>query len=438
MKKINSFFSRFLFYFGLFYFGLLYFSVGYAREQFVPYYAMVIAPVVEAVGSSAAQMGYKGDPIMLYQRLPLAAVDYRDGSCARLHQLLLHEIVKVEHEEPYEAKVTLCNTYYQLKNEREKRSTFWILKKNIIPLTELSNSPYYTDTSKSRDLSSRLPAPISHQKQSQFKKYASRCVTLLAPFHDPVTGQSFSAGTRFALSSTHTPRSAQDYEVYVYDPEKKDFVLTTIPVSLVVLQRRRTHQEAVQLFVRIVRAWAHLEQGVIPYVWGGCSVVHADPQDTLQEQTGGGDSRRARYFVRPGYDYVPKTGLDCSGLILRAAQIAGLPYYFKNTTTLESNLKPLAANQALANGDLMFFPGHVVVITDVDNNLCVEARGYASGYGKVQEISVDKLFSETKNFDDLVKAYQDKKPLTLLAQSGERYAQIPFVKLLKLTSVWDL
>jgi cell wall-associated NlpC family hydrolase len=424
MKKVK-------FYFGLFYVGLLYVFAGYARENFVPYYAMVGAPIVEAVGGSIAQSGYKGDPEPVYRRIPLAAVDYRDGSCARLHQLLLHEIVKVEQEEQYEVKVALCSTYYQLKNEQEKRCTFWVLKKNIIPLAELPNTVFAPEVC--------LPTPISYQKRLPLKNYATRCVTLLAPYHDAATGQNFSAGTRFAITQSRTAtRASQEYEVYAYDPEKKDFVVTTIPAALVVLQRRRTHQEALQLFVRVVRAWAHLADGVIPYVWGGCSFVHFDSQDILQEQTEQWGARRARYFVRPGYDHIPKTGLDCSGLVLRAAQIAGLPYYFKNTTTLESNLKPLAVSQQLENGDLMFFPGHVVVITDVENNLCVEARGYASGYGKVQEISIDRLFLETKNFEDLVKAYHNKRPLTLLARSGDKYAQVLGVKLLKLASIWNI
>lgn len=433
VKKTNSLSFRFLLYY-----GLLYCTMGYAHENFEPYYAMVVAPVVEAIGTPAFHMGYEGDPDVFYQQIPLAAVDYRDGSCARIHQLLLHEIVKVEQEEQYEAKVTLCNTYFQVKNDEEKKGTFWILKKNIIPLSELSASI-------SLPLDSCLPTPISHQEEPLLKdclfikaQSACRCVTLLNPFHDTVTDQSFSAGTRFVLVDSNVPESAQEYEVYVYDPEKKDFVTIPIPASLALLQRERSHEEVMQLFVRLVRAWAHLEQGIIPWAWGGCSFVHFDPQEDIEERSEELSTRNIRYFIRPGYDHVPKTGFDCSGLVLRAAQIAGLPYYFKNTTTLEKNLKPLAPDQALANGDLIFFPGHVIIVSDVENNLCVEARGYTSGYGKIQEIEISKIFLETKNFDDLVKAYHEGQPLTLLARSGEPHAQVPFVKLLKLTSVWGL
>lgn len=123
-------------------------------------------------------------------------------------------------------------------------------------------------------------------------------------------------------------------------------------------------------------------------------------------------------------------------MILRGAQLCGIPYFFKNSTTLAQNLTPLQKNEDLENGDLIWFLGHVIIISDVKNNLVVEARGYEHSYGRVHEASLKTQFNNISTYEDLKKAYLEHIPLERLNLQGIVAKEIPTFKLLKLKSVW--
>ncbi|MBA2306888.1 hypothetical protein H0W26_02005, partial [Candidatus Dependentiae bacterium] len=116
--------------------------------------------------------------------------------------------------------------------------------------------------------------------------------------------------------------------------------------------------------------------------------------------------------------------------------ICGIPYFYKNTTTASQSMKTLEAEELLNKGDILWCPGHLMVITDVENNLLIEAIGYGIGYGKLHEISVDKAFKEVKNFSELVSTYRKGLPLERLNSKGcPTNKPAPF-KILTMKSVW--
>src|SRR5690606_17679975 len=104
-----------------------------------------------------------------------------------------------------------------------------------------------------------------------------------------------------------------------------------------------------------------------------------------------------------------KSGFDCSGVIARATQICGIPYFCKNTATIPHCLKPLQKEQELHNGDLILIRGHVMIVFDVAKNLLIEARGYTHGYGKLQEIPINQVFEGIQTYKDLTDAYFGRK-----------------------------
>lgn len=52
-----------------------------------------------------------------------------------------------------------------------------------------------------------------------------------------------------------------------------------------------------------------------------------------------------------------------------------------------------------------------MVIANISRNTVIEARGYAHGYGKLQEISLDTMFHNVSTFRELLDHYRHKKPI---------------------------
>ncbi len=126
-----------------------------------------------------------------------------------------------------------------------------------------------------------------------------------------------------------------------------------------------------------------------------------------------------------------------SGLVDRAAQIFSIPYYYKNSETLSRCMRPLHIDEKLEDGDLLWFGGHVMVVTDIKNNRMLEARGYASGFGMVHEAPLCKLFINCTTYEQLVERYHKHAPLHLTDSNGSLRFVAKTFALFKLKSVWD-
>ena len=128
----------------------------------------------------------------------------------------------------------------------------------------------------------------------------------------------------------------------------------------------------------------------------------------------------------------PYTGYDCSELIMRMAQLAGINFVWKTSQVMSEQCAPLTSDGFLEDGDLIWFPGHIVIVSSIANNEIIEARGYGSGYGCVHRIKLSECFKGIETYDNLVDAYFSQTPLFLCDKQGEVTKELPVFKILKL------
>ncbi len=116
----------------------------------------------------------------------------------------------------------------------------------------------------------------------------------------------------------------------------------------------------------------------------------------------------------------PHSGFDCSNLVLRAAQLAGIKYYYKNTATLMmSKIHQVKSGEKINRGDIACYTGHVFVILDPERNIIIEAAGYGVGFGKVQTIPLLKVYKGVNKTQDLLTS----RPIYRLNNLGEVFGK---------------
>jgi hypothetical protein len=336
--------------------------------------AIVISPVVDlvwdALGSTKA-----------YDKLALG-----DTDCIRAYQLLFNELVVVVEERGDEVRVIVPHTYYSVgyrSGQLDGRygNEYWMLKKDIC---YLRNLPKTVDIE-------LLPKPILCDNREILPSYNAGIVTLVVPCYDSITSQTYSAGTRFVEC-----RELQD-SVQVYALKGMQNIKINLPIKSCYRFTGQSLSERKADFLKLIKSWAHQNDGFIPYVYGGASFAVLCKDDVVVKENVGD----ATLYNRPNYLHQPKSGLDCSCLISRAAQICGLSYFCKDSTTIFRNLKIVNPKDGIENGDIIWFLGHVQVVSDVKNNLLIEARGYGSGYGRVYEAKLKETFAGIENYDQL-------------------------------------
>jgi len=350
-------------------------------------------------------------------------------SCPRLHQLLFNEIVTVLKEEGIQVQVKISNCFYIREHTNTPHHTYWILKKNIRALKDLEQ----------KDIDIELfPAPVTFFEPTSITHPS--ILTLASPWHDAGTNHTYSTGTRF-LKVSNPQESEERVEsdgtmAYIFDAEKNVFNTTPIP-STYCIDTPAESDKKIALFIRVLKKWANQDTGCIPYVWGGCSMI-ATAQEPFIEKNISLHGKPCTYFEIKDFTITPKTGFDCSNLILRAAQLCGIPFFYKNSITMATHLKKIHHDQQLNEGDIIWIPGHVLVVADLKKNTAIEARGYKNkGYGKIQEIELKKLFKGVRTFDDLARLYHDKIPLERLGSDGLVVETVAHFKLLSLASCME-
>lgn len=363
--------------------------------------ALIVAPVADLISAPAKHFNPKISPTKFYEQIPLSPVNPGKNLNAgpRLHQALFNEIVDILETYQEEVKIRILNAYFLNITTNQKTSSFWTLKSNLVPIKKIPDSQY-------------LPQPIDYHYPN---RKIPQIATLIAPWHH------FSAGTRFKFDP-------QDGNFYIYQPKTNQFIKAKIPKRFLRFNNQHTHAQLRQSFVDLVQKWAtpHHHRS-IPYSWGGCSFVDQLPMHKVKIVSKDG----LEYYTVAGKKLVSHTGLDCSGLVLRACQTVGIPYFYKNSSTLAHELPAITPQDELLPGDLIWLPGHVIIITNPAQGLCVEARDYGHGYGKVQQIHISKLFKETANFAQLKAAYHKGTPLTRIDRNGVKRGNYK-IKLLKL------
>lgn len=379
--------------------------------------AVIIVPITDLLGQSLASFNKAHKTKLTYATIPISGKN-ENKACPRLHQLLFNKVVTVLETQKDEVKVQVPNHFCQTDHSPTKQNTYWMAKKDLITFDTLEKHGINTTT---------IPTPLSFD---DIQTYHPDVVTLKNPITDSSRGITYSAGTRFVKTPTQPHKHY--VTVHVLNP-------ITMKVERMALPQRQLsvyHQkpeEKIKEYVATIRSWAHEKKGFIPYVWGGCSYTTLCHHRPFQEKN---DADNHPYYQRKERLTGTQDGLDCSGLILRGTQLCGIPYFYKNSTTLAKNLASLQKHDPIENGDIIWFSGHVIVVSDVKNNLVVEARGYEHGYGVVQETSLKEQFKTITTYDQLKQAYLEQKPIERLDKSGTTVKTLTNYKILKLKSVW--
>lgn len=409
--------KKFLFLFLLFFSSFL-FSDSSAKE------AIVAVPVADLIVDPYYKLPKKNLSIEEYYLKQPFSGDW--NVCRRAHQLLFNERVHVLEERGPEAKVQISNFYFLKSDEPGPVDTYWTLKKNLIYVSDLKNKRVNLD---------KIPPPISYKENTISKKPLASVVTLKKPFYDPITKEIYSIGTRFVTFKGQNIKGAFDdgtFEAYILDPSSKKMRSTQIPKRICIRNYSKNSKDRINNFVQVLRLWSYQKEGAIPYLLGGWSwtVTLNDEFELHKEKEGD-------VYERKKWAHTSKTGLDCMGIIGRAAQICEIPFYFKNSTTLLKNLKHVQKNDTIEVGDILWYPGHAMVISSVKKGLLIEAAGYERGWGKVEESPIENVFQGVKTVEQLKTLYLEKKPVTILHYSGRPWKTFKTFKILKLSSVFS-
>ena len=361
--------------------------------------AFVIVPIADLVGKPILKTTNAYDNIPVYAK----------NRCQRIHQLLYNEVVEIINTRGDEVCVSISNVFYVTHTSNKPQTTYWTHKKNIITLDRLQKHTINP---------AHIPAPIDFKDPDHHALYNKNIVTLRKPFYHQATKQTFSAGTRFVRASQPTHTRKQYIKAYVIDYIKmKQYVMRIPRKSCILYDPQKKPPERLDDFVAVLRAWAHKTPDCIAYVWGGCSFTDTVP--TAFNQVACSAEKNSYYYERKNNTQLPKAGFDCTGMIARAAQLCGIPYFCKNTTTIPQFIPRLGKNNRIEAGDLIVVRGHVMIVANLEKNTLIEARSYPHGYGKVQEITVGEVFQGIRSYKDLYKAYQENRALKRMDKNGK-------------------
>ncbi len=383
---------------------------------------VVIAPVVDAVAKPLQLLDPTHSTEDLYAALPFSP-EVGPNSCPRIHQFIYNEVgtcLEIT-QDGTEMLIEFPHLYHQ-NEQGNKQNQFWVPTKSVMPLKNLKEKVGTCGC---------IPAPINSDEPFRWDnpERFENILTLLLPWKDASTGITYSAGTRFKRAKHLDNESG--YGIYLLSPSDCFIKIALVERDCALVDYPRDYAAAKRLFVKILKKWAALSPGKIAYVWGGCSVIETYKEEEFSRVPATRGADKLEYWVRPEA-LVPHGGLDCSGLVLRAAQIAGLPYFYKNTVTIGFNFKDLAQTDDLEEGDLILFKGHVMVVTDIKDNLFVEAVSYSSGYGSVHEIALGRAFENVTSYDDLCKCWKNKLPLSMKNKKGGLLKVIESFRLLSM------
>lgn len=370
---------------------------------------VVLKPVINVVGQ----------PILkdyTYDQFPYAGASNPFQACPRLHQLLYNETVEIIKQEGNELYIKIPHAFYITAQNKVPQCHFWTHKDTIVPLSSLDEQQQNC-----------IVRPLSYETPNQ---QSDMVVTLAYPWYCKTCSTTFSAGTRF-VCRPHK-KGARSINVYALHPKTHKPLSFNIPRNYCVINNDDKKQIKT-CYVQLLKDWAHTP-GIIPYVWGGCSLIAPLTEKATFFEVPATQQNSTAYIYDKANSLI--NGFDCAGLILRAAQAAGMPYFYKNTTTLATYLKPITDIKDLTEGDLIWIPWHVMAVANLERNTLIEARHYNHGFGKVHEIELNKVFKDIHSYADLYHAIKNHKALYRLDKAGKAVETIKQAKLLSIESCW--
>ncbi|MBA3954218.1 hypothetical protein H0X48_02785 [Candidatus Dependentiae bacterium] len=383
--------------------------------------AVVRVPVADATTRPLQPLDAQKTAQELYNLLPLAP-DKHLLSCYRTHQFLFNETVTIKRTQGLEVECALDNFFY-IDDDGKVRNSFWTLKSNILPLSGLIKNQKIN----------AVPAPYC-TKKGEICSHTG-LLSLSWPWYNPSTQQTYSAGTRFIRKpEKDTPTR---YAIALLDSTNLAVKIGYVPKDYSIIEFAKTKDQSKRMFVRMLKKWVANPSGIIGYVWGGCSFIKSYRDNRFSLVSDIRFGKQVEFWQRPEDCERPFTGCECSALILRVAQLCGMPYFYRNTTTIEKCLRPLGRNERVEEGDIIWYQGHVQIVSDLRHNKLIEAVGYQAGYGITHEIELEKVFAGIKTYRDLMQVHFTKKPLKRLDKNKKPLRTIRELKILKLSSLWE-
>lgn len=347
-----------------------------------------------------------GSPRTTTTPIPYAQQHAYGTLCPRLHQLLQHDVVEIIQQGPHYTQVRVPDFWYQTRIAPERCADFWIHNNDLLREKNIALDDWCKLTGQTGKKQS--PAPF---------------VTLIAPWYCKQLRTTFATGTKFYC--TQAQKKPDNYHVYTLHPKHHTVQTIAIPQHCVYEPTAHTLDERFAYYQQLIKAWS-THNKIIPYVWGGCSMQYTCP-DNRYHAVQHTDNKVYRRLNEP----VQKTGVDCAGLIMLAARTAGLPYPLKNTTTIVRNGSETKAVE-LEIGDILWVPGHVLLVIDPHKGMLLEASHYTHGIGCVRSVHISKLFTAINSFADLEHAVKKKIPLKRQNRDGNVYQEIKQAKLISM------
>ncbi len=338
--------------------------------------------------------------------------------CCRVTQLLFNErvtIIEQKDEQSFIETPFWHSKQTSFCSPSTRNNRFWTLTKNLLPLSTLAPEEIFTIP----------PAETERHKET--------IVTLTSPWYCHETKTVYSAGTQFLLTGKE---NTLFYFIKFYDPQTVKLVTTAITKNLCILNKKRSDTEKRELFVQTITHWAHGIPHQIPYLLGGASIIETCKNSSFYEKKITFDTKtKGIGFVRPECTAVPHKGVDCAGLVRLACKIADIPLTATNSKSIAQSLSKLTTKATVQNGDILFWKGHIAVISDTQKGLLIEARSYEHGYGCVQEIPYAVELKGMETTATLMNAYVNKKPLQRLDKQGHYRETITDLTVLSLLPI---
>jgi len=369
-------------------------------------------PVVDLVGTPMYTAKSKKFKVHSYKKIPYSG----KVECTRLTQLLFNEQVEITEQRGDEVKVNITHWYHEIGTPAIKQVEYWASADCFTRFSDLKNYQ--------RKI---IPEPISFTTESIPH---DSLVTLIDGAHITKNSVHYSAGTRFVKTGTQEDKNY--ITVYAYCPDLQKITTLALPKDICIEKIPTASSQQRNLFLHILKIWSHKGDKAIPYVLGGASVRLPLDETFYTKKVKRNGSQSLLFYRKNLHDYPPASGLDCAHTIARAAQIAGIPFFVKNTTTIRATFPALKAGQAIESGDILVWKGHTVVISNAQQGLIIEARGYDHGYGKVQEIPLHEQFKNIQTVTQLEDAYFNKKKIIRLNKAGEQVQVIDDLVIIKL------
>lgn len=336
--------------------------------------AVIIKPIVDASISMPIPINDPASP--------------QNEKIRRAHQFLFNQRVSVIGQDQgcLVVQVTDDNAIYGTRQEG-LHNTFWIKRSDIKMLNEIA-----------KDIRKTIPKSIYGKGST---------IVLTYPW------KGLSTGTRLRYCPEYT--TDQSYLVAYPDHQKNSISYDYVSHQDAIVETPKTSLESRALFVRLINGLMDrlYESGdkVIPYVWGGSSFIRAHaPNDYYLAEDGSA-------WHRAG-NQMPYTGYDCSEFVMRMAQMVGINFPWKITTTMKDALSPLAPEDQLQEGDLIWTHGHIMLVSNLERNEVIESRGYSSGYGCVHRIRLCECLDGVETFNELCKRYVAQEPIRYKNKAG--------------------